>query len=229
MRHCILLILFLLTFGMASAQQTGRMMASGPNDNQTSIDLIFCSHVYINNFIDQFNTFNNYQALQPVNSIGLSVSSFLLLNKKYTTGFHYSYAQILPHDININDTLIGRINGFNYSMSLASINVTPKSKFSNVSFGIGFNAGRLRMKADDRRSQKNPYFAPALFFNPRFFIGPVVIGLRAEFQVDISKSTWRSVNVNKDQMPFTINEFRQTGLIPSFSIGFTPKRNGRTE
>ncbi|MCR9171397.1 MAG: hypothetical protein NXI10_02825 [bacterium] len=230
MRHLILFVSLALFNCLALGQEEDALIGQNPNPNQTSIDFIFCSHIYNNDFISEFNTFNNYEALRPVNSVGLSVSSYYLANKKFQAGFHYSYAQILPHDINLNDTLTGRINGFNFSLSLASINVTPKSKHTNIAFGIGFNTGRLRMTAQNRRSQKNPYFAPALFFNPRFFLGRFVIGLRAEYQFDISRPTWRSVNVNADQTSFALSEFRQTGLIPSFSIGFVPKlKDGGTK
>ena len=64
-------------------------------------------------------------------------------------------------------------------------------------FGLGLNTGRLLIKSASYKTQKNPFFSPALFLNPRILIGKVVLGIRLDYQIDISRSSWRSVNVSK--------------------------------
>ena len=219
MRLILLFAVFSLQ-GNAFAQTGAYAPMNEPVDDQVWIDVIYGSHIYNHNFRDQFNHFNGYEFWQPIQSVGFSMSAFYFMNSAFKNGFHYSYAQIIPQKIHLSDTLSARINGFNFSLSLASLNLTPRSKHTNISFGIGFNAGRLRMVSDGRRSQKNPYFAPALFFSPRFFLGRVVLGLRAEYQFDVSRKTWRSVNFSKEKPPFALDEFRQTGLIANFTVGW---------
>lgn len=222
MRHLFLIIL--CTFlGNSSIAQRGAYAAMDepPTYGEyLAMEFTYGTHMYWNNFGDQFNTFENYTGGAPVQTVGITVSSFFYNSNKKRIGFHYSYDQIIPQDVNINDTLNARINGFNYGMSLASFDLISSSKVCSLPIGIGFNTGRLRMVSENRRSQKNPYFAPAVFFTPRFFIGNFVIGLRASYHFDISRKTWRSVNVNSDQTPFALDEFRQTGLIANFCIGF---------
>ena len=221
MRHLtVLLVCFILA--KASFGQRGAYATDLPEDNSSflAFQLTYGTHMYWNNFADQFNTFDDYIEFSPVQTLGITVSSFTSSLSEQRFGFHYSYDQILPQDINLYDALSARINGFNFGISLASYDLTSKSKFCSLPIGIGFNTGRLRMASENRRSQKNPYFAPAVFFSPKFLIGDFVIGVRASYHFDISRQTWRSVNVNADQTPFTLNEFRQTGLIANLCIGF---------
>lgn len=156
----------------------------------------------------------------PIQTIGLSFTVAYVRGGKHNYGVHLSYAQIIPQTIQINDSLNGKMNGFNVSCNLIGIDITPKSSFSSIVLGAGFNAGRLRIASDAYRSQKNPFFAPALYFNPRFFIGHLAIGLRAEYQFDVTKTGWRSVNLSNKTTGFNPIDIRQTGLLTYLSVGW---------
>ncbi len=48
----------------------------------------------------------------PGSGVGVTVSTFMTNAAGKRIGFHYSYDQVLPQDVNIFDTLTARINGF---------------------------------------------------------------------------------------------------------------------
>lgn len=185
-----------------------------------SVDLIYGTFFCNQNFNNQINTLNQFELFKPIQTIGLSLTATYVRGGKHNFGIHLSYVQIIPQKINITDSLTGTINGFNFSYNIVGIDITPKSKFSSIVIGCGFNTGRLRITSDSYRAQKNPFFAPALFFNPRFFIGHIAIGLRAEYQFDISKKGWRSVNISNKLNTFSPSNLKQSGLLTHFTIGW---------
>jgi hypothetical protein len=164
-----------------------------------------------------------YEAFQPVQSVGLQISTFEPSEGQFRLGNMVSYSQIIPQEVMINDTLNGTINGFNFGMTMLQYNLTPKAKWSIIAVGFGFNTGRMRMKNKEYRSQKNPYWAPALFFNPQFLIKRFAIGLSASYQFDVSRRGWRTLNISNKELDFELNEFRQTGLMANVSIGWKLK------
>lgn len=185
-----------------------------------SIDLLYGTLFCQENFNSQINTLHSFEALKPIQTIGASLTAAYVRGGTHIYGFHISYVQIIPQKIAINDSFNGAINGFNLSCNLLSIDLTPKSQCSSIMIGYGFNTGRLRITSDSYRSQKNPFFAPALFFNPRFFLGHIAVGLRAEYQFDISKKGWRSVNISNKVNTFSPSSLKQSGLLTHFTIGW---------
>jgi len=188
-------------------------------DEFLSFDIIYQNYLYQHSFNEQFNTLRDFNFGNPIQTVGFCVTSTFLLNKKYRYPGHMSYSQIIPQKVNVNDTLSGFIKGFNFSCVLWGLDLTPNSIVSNIGLSVGFNTGRIKISSRDYRTQKNPFFAPSIVFNPRFFIGRLVLAMRAEYQLDISKNGWRSVTVGVNEKTFEAQPFDQSGLILSFLVG----------
>ncbi|GAB5416886.1 MAG: hypothetical protein Crog4KO_17530 [Crocinitomicaceae bacterium] len=189
-------------------------------DNQQFVSLIYGQHTYLSDFGNNFNSFDSVEPFQPVQSVGLLVTTFEPSNGYYSLGNVLSYSQIIPQEIAINDTLNGKINGFNFGLTLLHFNLTPKVNWSFLGLGFGFNTGRMRVKSEAYRSQKNPYWAPTIFFTPQVALKNFIIGINASYQFDVSRRGWRTLNFSKKELDFTLNEFRQTGLMANISIGW---------
>lgn len=191
-----------------------------PTGDFGSMDLVYGTFFCKQNFNNQVNTFKQFKVARPIRTIGLSLTVAYFALGKHDYGMHLSYVQVIPQKMQVNDTMNGNINGFTFSCNISGIDITPESTYSSIIFGAGFNTGRLRITSNSYRAQKNPFFAPALYFNSRFFLGHITIGLRAEYQFDISKKGWRSVNISNKTTPFTLMGLRQSGLVTSFSVGW---------
>lgn len=215
MSKTLLFIISLCTLSIGYSQKDRDSTRKG-----SSLDLMYGIYTYNQNINNQTNSFKKFEFGKPIQAIGISFTSTFLLWRLHNTGFHLSYSQVVAQKIAINDTLNGKVNGFNFSCNIIGYDLTPKSHVVSLVVGGGFNTGRLRITSENLRSQKNPFFAPTLFFNPRFFVGPVVIALRFEYQFDVSKKGWRSVNVSKELDGFLLNNFSHTGLLTYFSVGW---------
>jgi hypothetical protein len=186
-----------------------------------TLDVLYGNVFYQKTSNRNFNSFQHSKIGQPLQTIGLSITYSMsedLVSHKYST--HVSYSQIIPQQLSINDSLLGRINGGIFSFNIFGYDFTSKSKVSSVILGGGFNAGRLRVSADDYRSLKNPYFAPAVFFNPRFLIKRLAISFRAEYQFDVSKKRWKSMVFSQKGSSFELENLNQSGLILHLSLGW---------
>ncbi len=192
-------------------------------DNITSISLTYGQHAYLTDFGNNFNSLDEYEAFQPVQSVGFLINVFEPGEGKYRLGNLISYSQIVPQDIRINDTLNGKINGFNFGLSLIQVNLTPNVKWSFIGLGFGFNTGRMRITSEAYRSRKNPFWAPAIFFNPQFHINRFVIGIKTSYQFDITRRRWQPLKFSNKSQDFDLNEFRQTGFNANVCIGLKLK------
>ncbi|WP_417265111.1 hypothetical protein [Brumimicrobium sp.] len=178
------------------------------------------TYFYKQDFNGQLNNFDHSKIFNPIQTIGISLSGIYSNGDKHTYGIHFSYAQVIPQKVNVNDTTGGIINGFNFGCSFYGLNLTPKSKFSSTIVGIGFNTGRLRIKSESYKSQKNPFFAPVISLSPKFYLGKITIGLRTEYQLDVSKKGWRSVNFTNKKNSISVLKLNQSALITYFSLGW---------
>lgn len=215
----IIILFYLNNISVSYSQRSSDSTDNFIGDIAT-LDILYGTYFYNQDFNKQLNTFNHSKVLKPLQTFGLSLSVIYSQGNRYDFGVHSSYSQIIPQKINVNDTIEGIINGFNFSYSIYGINLTPKSKFSSIILGVGINTGRLRIKSDIYKSQKNPFFAPVLSFNPKFYLGKIVLGFRTEYQFDVSKKGWRSVNFTNREKSFPVLKFNQSGLITYFSIGW---------
>lgn len=218
MRSYFILFSFILSIS-AFAQNKSDTINSRDGD-LASLEIIYGNHFYKSPVNNQFNSLKSFNLYQPVQSVGLSFTNVYIINRERKQTMHISYSQIIPQTVFINDTLKSKINGYVFSINLVSFDITKNSKSMSTPFGLGFNTGRLKLQSDSYKPQKNPFFAPAFFLNPRFLIGKVVLGVRFDYQFDISRKGWRSVINTKKDLSFPVKDFNQTGLIVNLSLGW---------
>lgn len=192
-----------------------------PNGEIVTLDVLYGTILYQKSLSNNLNSFRYSKIGNPLQTIGLSLT--YTVDATSTTHYystHFSYSQIIPQYFSINDSLPGKINGGIFSVNLLGYDLTAKSKFSSILIGGGFNTGRLRVSADDYRSLRNPYFAPALFLNPRFLIKRLAISIRAEYQFDVSQKRWKPVHFSRKGERFSLDNLSQSGLILNVCLGW---------
>lgn len=106
--------------------------------------------------------------------------------------------------------------------SQSKMNSTPRSRTLNLLCGTGFNTGRLLVKSKGFVSQKNPFFAPTIFLQPQLYVKHFRFSIKTEYQFDLSKVGWRSLNITKETAKFYLTPLRQSALIVNISIGWVP-------
>lgn len=217
----IFALVFLTSINFSYSQDS---TATVNDADMFSIDIIYGNYLFRNNFDDQFNTIENLSLGSPVQTIGLSLSGAYTRYKKHLYAVHYSYSQIIPQRIVINDSISSKINGFILSVNMLGIDLLPKSKIANCIVSFGFNTGRFRISGNEYIQQKNPFFSPTLSLQPKIRVGPIVFSIRGDYGFDISKKGWRSVNFTNKTNGINLNPFKQTGGILYFSIGWVPNR-----
>lgn len=188
-------------------------------DQITTFELFYGQHVYYPNNFTSINRFDFYKYSNPIHSVGFRTGAVIQTFNVIEYAFNMGYTQIIPQRIMVNDSLQGRINGCHFSLNYLGFDITPNSSYASILFGTGINFGRLRISTNAFKAQKNPFFAPTFYFNPRFFIGKFIIGLKAEYQFDISKRNWRSVLISQKEKGFNVESLRQTGLFFNLSLG----------
>lgn len=215
-----LIIAFLLTFVQHVHTQHQPDSTELLEGDIGSIELLYGKYFYRQGLQNQINTFQYFRFSEPIQSIGLNFNVAYVRERRHDFTIHFSYTQIIPQKIQLNDSITGYINGFNFSNNLYGIDLTPKSDFSSIVLGLGFNTGRLRIKTDEYRSLKNPFFAPSLFFNPRFFFGHFSMAIRTDYQLDISKTHWRNIKLSNKSSTLSAPNLKQTALLTYLSLGW---------
>jgi len=209
--YLILVITLLLLTNRGKAQKR----------NTESFDILYGAKLFNNNFYNQFNTINNYSYNSPVQMIGIGYSGGFAFTRSSWLDFdgHLSYAQIVPHQLTINDSIKCNINGFVFSASLFGWDFFPKSKYFHLLFSGGFNTGRLRLGGNEWVRQKNPFFSPKLSLQPKIVIGKIILSVRADYEWDISSKNWRrTVFATKDKI--NLDSFKMDGTTVFFCFGF---------
>jgi hypothetical protein len=217
-----LLFVFIISCNGLFGQDSSPKESEG---DMFSIDLIYGQHLLKNNFNSEFNSFHNYAFVKPIQSIGVSLSGAYTRGNRHDYAVHYSYSQIIPQRVVVNDSVSGSINGFILGLNMFGKDLLPKSKFANCIVSVGFNTGRFRLSGNEYKQQKNPFFSPTISVQPKIRIGPVVLSVRGDYSFDLSKKNWRSVNFTTKNVGLNMSHLKQTGGIIYFSIGFVPGKN----
>lgn len=220
-----LFYIILSIFCFASNAQTNKKQYTPkviiPSGEIVTLDALYGTILYQKSFTNNLNSFRYSKLGNPLQTVGLSLTYTVdatSIAHYYST--HFSYSQIISQQFSINDSLSGKINGGIFSVNLLSYDLTPKSKFSSILLGGGFNTGRLRISTDGYRSMRNPYFAPALFFNSRFFIKHLAISIRTEYQFDVSQKRWKPVHFSRQGERFSLENLNQSGLVLNLCLGW---------
>lgn len=229
---CIVLLLFL---SMASSiAQTGTITIKKPapppkkdvrdtsrKERPLYYQLYFGYKTYLKAITNNINTFDNFRADHPLQVVGIGFSEQLTFSAGNTGGnFHgiFSYQYIIPQPVWINDSINGRITGFVFGAGGGKLFTQRSGTFSFLLYG-GFNTGRLRLYNNETIRQKNPFFSPKIGIRPKLNIGRVSFSILAEAEYDISKTSWRRLNIaNPDKV--NIDKLRQSGLTTLIGISY---------
>ncbi len=185
----LLLCVFLLIGFFASAQDSTRREKSA-----SSFDVLVGQKILLNEALNRsVGDFQNARFGQPMMYIGIGMTSVLMINRKYSFPAQLAFSHLVPQPIELNDSISGRISGFNISVPLAGYDPFRYSKTVDVLFETGFNTGRVRLFGDARLEQVNAYFAPFVSFSPRIVLGKIAVRWKLMFEFDMTRSTWRNV------------------------------------
>lgn len=192
---------------------------------KTSLDFILMSKMLNSNELsDDLNKTSPIKLFQPINYIGISLTSRILINKRssyegsYIYDGYIEYLQIIPTQIKVLDSLEGKVNGFNFGLTLGGIDLLKNKKIDFITC-FGFNTGRIWLNGDNLIKQKNPYFAPMVTIIPRVSIGHYSFQIRASYDYDISKKGWRRKGFSKSEM-LDLKKFSSQGFNMSIGIGY---------
>ncbi len=200
------LTLLLLAFNLFASAQTA--------------DIVYSQKFYKEHFYDQVKTLGDPGSGQTSQYIGLSGSAPLMISAKFSYIAISSFSILVPRKITIADTLSGKITGFNFYLPAIGIDLFRKSEKVDLLINAGINMGRLRMYKNEQIRQKNPYFSPQIAIAPRFLLGKMALSLNVGYEYDISKTGWRRTMLSKRETKINVDNFRQTGIMASFSIGY---------
>lgn len=159
--------------------------------------------------------------------IGASYSGSVIANRKFTMDIHLDYAfyHSTPVVIELNDSSRHYLRGFHLGMDGCK-DLFPRKENIDMLFGLGFNTGRLLfgnwdLTVDDKTNRRNrysnPFFAPKLSFEQRFFVFKhLSISIRTELQYDITNKSWKK----KSNSLQPISEVGATGYNLRLTLGW---------
>jgi hypothetical protein len=189
--------------------------------NMESFDIIFGPRLFKSNFYNQVNTLDKYSFNSPLHLIGIGYSGRFTFERSTWLNFagHTSYAQIIPSQLIINDTIKCNINGFIFSVCVLGWDFFPKSKNFHLLFSGGFNTGRLRLDGNELTRQKNLFFSPKLSLQPKIAIGKIILSVRGDYEWDISSKYWKPRRfATKEKI--ALDSFIGNGATILFCFGF---------
>ena len=196
----------------SKAEQTDR-------DLRPIYELHYGYKLFFDDFQNKFNTIERYKFDEPLQLIAIGLGGPTTISRlpgKYY--MHILYNQVLPHAIQLNDSLPCKITGGIFSLAWGKYLVTKSENFYGNIY-IGFNTGRIRFYGNEPARQKNPFFSPKVGIHPKLYEGKLSVGVLMEAEYDISKLNWRktlAANSNK----ITIDRFKQTGFTALLSVGY---------
>lgn len=185
-------LIVLLSFGNAFGQDILS------EDEWSHIDYMYGNKVLEKKFMaSPLNDYKQIEVGRPISYIGIGITSeFAYANRLKYMG-HFDYAQILPQQVVIQDSIQAKIKGFNLVYSLLGMDFFKRSDVFDLVGTIGFNTGRLKLKGEDGFKYKNPYFSPMVSLSPRIVINNWSFFVRATYEYDISKKGWRAQLTSK--------------------------------
>ncbi len=180
-----------------------------------------------NDLSNDLNEISSMRLSQPLNYIGLTITSGFITNKRSSSegGYNFDgyieYLQVIPQQIMVLDSIEAKINGFNFGVTLGGIDLIKNKKIDLITC-FGFNTGRIWLNGSDVVKQKNPYFAPMIAIVPRVCLGRVSIQLRCGYDYDISNKNWKRKGLSDSEL-LELKKFSYQGLNMSMGIGYVFK------
>jgi hypothetical protein len=168
---------------------------------------------------NELNTLSDYRFFAPLHYIGVGMTHGLRWNGRFNSLNHFSYTQVWPQKIALNDSISGWLTGGNFYLTVVGFDLFYYKPKIDFMIDLGFNTGRLRLLGDALIKQKNPYFSPSLTLAPRYFIGDISLQIRASIDYDISSENWRRMTFSKSDK-VNIGPTSTTGFNVFFAVGY---------
>ncbi|MFT6981818.1 MAG: hypothetical protein ACJAUD_000584 [Crocinitomicaceae bacterium] len=222
-------VILLLILSFQSLSQSTEKVADtttkSTSQKHTSFDIQYGQRILQKSYLNgQLNSFGNFNFSDPISFIGISVTGAFAVGRRSSYGnTHYSgqmsYSLVIPREITINDTINGKLTGYNFGCSIWGFDVFPNVGAFDLMLDVGFNAGRLRIYGDTLIKQKNPYFAPAVSLTTRVSFGKFALHIRGSYDYDITKKNWRRTFFSRTEK-VTISETKLSGIMIFAGIGY---------
>jgi len=192
-----------------------------PARQNASIDLIYGQKFYKNDFYKTLSNQNNISFGGNPSCVGLLFAGAIPYEKQKPKfrNFAGTCIKILPFEFVLNDTIKGKVSGFNLGFTLIGYDCFPKSRALDLILIVGANTGRLKLYDNNLIRSHNPYFSPKITVFPRISIKRFTISLLAEYEQDISKAGWKKMRFGKAGS-VNVDGFDQTGYSFYFGIGY---------
>jgi len=152
-------------------------------------------------------------------SLGGEISGAMGVNRFLAYYGSFSFSQVVPQMIVINDSLRAKLTGGNIS-SLGGGDLLNKKENIDLVILIGFEVGRLRMYSYSLLRKKNGYFAPKIEALFKVQLKRFVLGASMAYKYDISNPNWKNTWFTKDKS-YNLEKNRQSGVSMSIIIGLT--------
>ncbi len=213
MRFCLLIFLFL--FGFYGSSQDSSWLQT-----KMSVDLFYGQKVLLKPTLNQsVGDINLATFGQPMTYLGVAFSGVLSVNRKFHYPAEVTLAHLVPQGIKFNDSISGRISGFNIGSPLAGYDIFRNSRNVDLLMAAGFNTGRVRLFGDARLEQVNAYFSPYVALSPRLVIGKIAMRIKVMFDVDLTRSRWRNVWFSRSPK-VDLGPMKNSGFSSSISVGW---------
>lgn len=212
---------FIIIFILLRSLVTGQTK----NGHYTSIEAIYGQKFLAHNTLNgQLNTLDRIKFGGSLSYVGIGISGDVVVERSdwFNHFGNIYYTQIIPQEIQLNDTLNTHITGFNFGFTVYAIECFPKQSPFNVVVSLGANTGRLRMYGNTYTTQKNPYFSPKLRVAPVITFMKLRLGLTIEYEYDVSRKNWRKTNFSNSEK-INLAKTSNTGLTLLASVGYVLK------
>lgn len=185
----------------------------------TSIDIIYRNKFYDADFRNQLPRVSNVNLPSLPYFIGIQNTTQLNINREICFSGTLSIEQMLPVNIQLNDSINAKLRGFNVGVPIFGFDALHK--YRNIDFLIfsGVNIGRLKIYKKDYINKKNPYFLPKISLMPRIALGKIVLSATAEYDFDVFSTRWKNLLFEK-KYSNTLSGFRQSGFSLIFGVGY---------
>lgn len=165
---------------------------------------------------------------KPLTYVGIGTTLYLTVTRGvFNHPSNIYYAQVVPQDVKLNDSITAKITGFNLGFTIHGFDAFPHKRNLDLIFNMGINTGRLRFYGNSLVTQKNPYFSPKVSMSPRVIIGRIGLQAIITYEFDISRKNWRKMTFS-DSPKINLPQTSSTGLTILASIGYVLKERPRT-
>ncbi|MBA3972168.1 MAG: hypothetical protein H0X46_08495, partial [Bacteroidetes bacterium] len=199
MKHIRTIFIYIIFFTCTKElySQTGTIRVAKPKSDSSKAvtteqdlrpvcEVYYGYKIFVDDFQNKFNTIERFKLDEPLQLVGIGIAGPTTINRLPRTYYmHLLYNHVLPHAIQLNDSLPCKITGGIFSLAWGKYLITKSGNFY-ANFYIGFNTGRIRFYGNEPARQKNPFFSPKVGIQPKLYAGKLSIGIIMEAEYDVS-------------------------------------------